>query len=172
MSSRPSRTIAACLADPSEPAPRHEAWKSSLPGIVELWDLAIKAEGEEPRDWTLPLDRLDETDPPVQLAQRIAARIKAMLAPNSGECVEGEHPGSSRPIRPSDFLILVRKRDAFFEAMIRALKERDIPTAGADRLKLGEHIAVMDLLAAARVALAPRRRSDARDGSQIAADRT
>jgi ATP-dependent helicase/nuclease subunit A len=39
--------------------------------------------------------------------------------------------------------------------MIRALKERDIPTAGADRLKLGEHIAVMDLIAAAQAALLP-----------------
>jgi ATP-dependent helicase/nuclease subunit A len=143
------------LADPNEKPPPHEAWKSNLPGIVELWDLECKTEGEEPRDWQLPLDRLDDRDPPVKLAQRIAARIKAMLDPCSGECVEGEYPGSSRPIRPSDFLILVRKRDAFFEAMIRALKEVDVPTAGADRLKLGEHIAVMDLIAAARAALLP-----------------
>jgi ATP-dependent helicase/nuclease subunit A len=143
------------LADPKEKPPPHEAWKANLPGIVELWDLECKAEGEEPRDWQLPLDRLDERDPPVKLAQRIAGRIKAMLDPASGECVEGEHPGSSRAIRPGDFLILVRKRDAFFEATIRALKERDVPTAGADRLKLGEHIAVMDLIAAAQAALLP-----------------
>jgi ATP-dependent helicase/nuclease subunit A len=143
------------LADPNEKPPPHEAWKSNLPGLVELWDLECKAEGEEPRDWQLPLDRLDERDPPVKLAQRIAGRIKAMLDPTSGEYVEGEHPGSSRAIRPGDFLILVRKRDAFFEAMIRALKEIDVPTAGADRLKLGEHIAVMDLIAAARAALLP-----------------
>ncbi len=143
------------LADPQEKPPPHEAWKANLPGVVELWDLENKAEGEEPRDWKLPLDRLDERDPPVKLAERIAARIKAMLDRRSGECVEGEHPGSSRAIRPSDFLILVRKRDAFFEAMIRALKERDIPTAGADRLKLGEHVAVMDMIAAAQAALLP-----------------
>src|SRR5438270_890986 len=144
------------LADPNDKPPPHEAWKVNLPGIVELWDLACKAESEEPRDWQLPLDRLDEEDPPVKVAQRIAARIKAMLDPRSGECVEDEHPGSSRPIRPGDFLILVRKRDAFFEAMIRALKESDVPTAGADRLKLGEHIAVMDLIAAAQAALLPQ----------------
>jgi ATP-dependent helicase/nuclease subunit A len=143
------------LADPNEKPPPHEAWKANLPGVVELWDLACKAESEEPRDWRLPLDRLDDEDPPVKVARRLAARIKAMLDPRSGECVEGEHPGSSRPIRPSDFLILVRKRDAFFEAMIRALKESDIPTAGADRLKLGDHIAVMDLIAAAQAALLP-----------------
>ncbi|MBV9395021.1 MAG: double-strand break repair helicase AddA [Methylobacteriaceae bacterium] len=144
------------LADPNEKPPPHEAWKANLPGIVELWDIECKAEGEEPRDWRLPLDRLDEKDPSVRLAQRIAGRIKAMLDPRSGECVEDEHPSSSRPTRPSDFLILVRKRDAFFEAMIRALKEKDIPTAGADRLKLGEHIAVMDMIAAAQAALLPQ----------------
>ncbi|MEA2758306.1 MAG: ATP-dependent helicase/nuclease subunit [Methylobacteriaceae bacterium] len=143
------------LADPNEKPPPHEAWKSNLPGIVELWDLESKAEGEEPRDWRLPLDRLDDADPPVKLARRIAARIKTILDPRSVEGVEGEHPESSRPVRPGDFLILVRKRDAFFEAMIRALKERDVPTAGADRLKLGEHIAVMDLIAAAQAALLP-----------------
>ncbi len=143
------------LADPLEKPPPHEAWKTNLPGIVELWDLECKSETEERRDWRLPVDRLDERDPPVKVAQRIAARIKAMLDPLSPERVEAEIPGSSRRVRPSDFLILVRKRDAFFEAMIRALKERDIPTAGADRLKLGEHIAVMDLIAAARAALLP-----------------
>ena len=52
-------------------------------------------------------------------------------------------------------LILVRKRNAFFEAMIRALKAAEAPAAGADRLKLNDHIAVMDLIAAGRAALLP-----------------
>ena len=50
-------------------------------------------------------------------------------------------------------MILVRKRNAFFEAMIRALKAAQAPVAGADRLKLNDHIAVMDLIAAGRAAL-------------------
>ncbi|MBV9286888.1 MAG: PD-(D/E)XK nuclease family protein, partial [Hyphomicrobiales bacterium] len=41
------------------------------------------------------------------------------------------------------------------EAMIRALKERGVKVAGADRLMLREHIAVMDLLAAGEAALSP-----------------
>ena len=39
--------------------------------------------------------------------------------------------------------------------MIRALKEKGVPVAGADRLNIGEHIAVMDLVAAGRAALLP-----------------
>ena len=52
-------------------------------------------------------------------------------------------------------MILVRTRNAFFEAMIRALKAADVKAAGADRLKLKDHIAVMDLIAAGRAALLP-----------------
>ena len=50
-------------------------------------------------------------------------------------------------------MILVRRRNAFFEAMIRALKMRGVKVAGADRLKLRDHIAVMDLIAAGHAAL-------------------
>ncbi|GAC1560479.1 MAG: double-strand break repair helicase AddA [Beijerinckiaceae bacterium] len=144
------------LADPSEKPPPHDAWKANLPGLVEIWNLEGKGVEEEPRDWRLPLDRLDSGDPPVKLAQRIAGRIQAMLDPRSGDCVESEQPGATRPVQAGDILILVRRRDAFFEAMIRALKERNIPTAGADRLALGEHIAVMDLAAAGQAALLPQ----------------
>jgi ATP-dependent helicase/nuclease subunit A len=49
----------------------------------------------------------------------------------------------------------VRKRGPAFEAVIRALKEAGVPVAGADRINIGEHIAVLDLVAAGRAALLP-----------------
>ena len=52
-----------------------------------------------------------------------------------------------------DIMILVRRRNLLAEEMIRQLKRRSIPVAGADRLKLVEHIAVMDLIALGRFAL-------------------
>ena len=52
-------------------------------------------------------------------------------------------------------MVLVRSRNALFEAVIRALKRGDIPVAGADRLVLMDHIAVMDLVALARFTLLP-----------------
>lgn len=64
--------------------------------------------------------------------------------------------GIERPIAPGDILVLVRKRDAFVNALTRALKRRDnIPVAGADRLRLTGHIAVQDLLALGRFVLLP-----------------
>ena len=52
-------------------------------------------------------------------------------------------------------LVLVRQRGPLFEAIIRALKEASMPVAGADRLVLTEHIAVMDLMALADALLLP-----------------
>ena len=52
-------------------------------------------------------------------------------------------------------LVLVRQRGPLFEAIIRALKDAGIPVAGADRLVLTEHIAVMDLMALADALLLP-----------------
>ena len=49
----------------------------------------------------------------------------------------------------------MRKRGPAFEAVIRALKEAGVPVAGADRIDIGEHIAVLDLVAAGRAALLP-----------------
>ena len=58
--------------------------------------------------------------------------------------------------KPGDILVLVRQRGPLFEAIIRALKTADIPVAGADRLVLTEHIAVMDLMVLADALLLPQ----------------
>ena len=58
--------------------------------------------------------------------------------------------------RAGDVLMLVRQRGALFEAIIRALKNEGVPVAGADRLVLTEHIAVMDLMALADALLLPQ----------------
>ena len=62
---------------------------------------------------------------------------------------------SGAPIRAGGILILCRTRGAQTDAINRALKTAGIPIAGADRMHLTEHIAVMDLMALARVALLP-----------------
>ena len=52
--------------------------------------------------------------------------------------------------------MLVRQRGELFEAIIRALKNENVEVAGADRLVLTEHIAVMDLMALADALLLPQ----------------
>jgi ATP-dependent helicase/nuclease subunit A len=46
--------------------------------------------------------------------------------------------------------VLVQRRDATFEEIIRACKLKGVPVAGADRLHLSEHIAFQDLMALVR----------------------
>ena len=61
----------------------------------------------------------------------------------------------ARGLKAGDVLVLVRQRGPLFEAIIRALKNAGVPVAGADRLVLTEHIAVMDLMALADALLLP-----------------
>ncbi|MGH6849452.1 MAG: double-strand break repair helicase AddA [Methylocella sp.] len=133
---------------------RHRALKHQLPGLVELWPLAAMQSEDDPRAWTLPLDLLDAQDPANLVANRVAQKIAQIVKPASNEFVHDSQL-QRRPVRPGDILILVRTRNAFFEAMIRALKKSGIRTAGADRLELTHYIAVMDLVAAGRVSLLP-----------------
>ena len=136
-----------------DPVPTvHEAVRAAAPGLVELWPL-VEA-GRESRTidpWDAPFDTRSETSPSVKLARQIAGRVKTWIA--RGDLV-GD--GADRhAVRAGDILILVRQRGALFEAIIRALKHAGIPVAGADRLVLTEHIAVMDLLVLADALLLP-----------------
>ena len=64
--------------------------------------------------------------------------------------------GDRRPLRYGDVLVLVRRRGNVFDAVIQALKHANIPVAGADRLKLTEHIAIIDLMNLADALLLPQ----------------
>ena len=61
-----------------------------------------------------------------------------------------------RPLAPGDVLVLVRRRNAFARALVRALKTRGVPVAGLDRLVLTEQPAVQDLMALADALLLPQ----------------
>lgn len=120
--------------------PTHQALPDVTPGVVEIWPMIAPPEKRQIEGWDAPFDTVSEQSPAVQLARRIAATVKAWIA-------KGDTPG--------DVLILVRQRNALFESVIRALKQAGIPVAGADRLVLTEHIAVMDLLVLADALLMP-----------------
>lgn len=132
---------------------RHDAFKTHLSGLVEIWEPIGPQTTEEPADWRLPLDYAKASDPAERLARKIADKVRGLLSPDSRECVwDGE---GRRPVAPGDILIVVRKRGALFEALIRALKSAGAPVAGADRLDLAKHIAVNDFVALGRAVLLP-----------------
>jgi ATP-dependent helicase/nuclease subunit A len=143
------------MAADEEKAPPHVAFRAALPGLVEVWEPIAGTSEAASDNWLMPVDAPSSQDPAVQLARRIAKVIKDWLIPGSAERIHDHAGRDGRPVAPGDVMILVRSRGAFFEAMIRALKEAGVKAAGADRLALGEHIATMDLVAAGRAALLP-----------------
>jgi ATP-dependent helicase/nuclease subunit A len=132
----------------------HRAVREDIPGLVEVWPTVKVPDVPEPEAWDAPRDRVSAEHPAVQLAQIIATRIQDWLG--GKEAVFDKTLQRLRPMTPGDIMVLVRRRNLFADEMIRQLKRRSIAVAGADRLKLVEHIAVMDLIALGRFALMPR----------------
>lgn len=129
---------------------RHHAFRSGQPGKVELWPVIEAGAQEEVAPWPLPIVRRQASDPAVRVAEQIAEAIQQWCQ------TKRMLPSRGRPVEPGDIMILVRRRNAFVEAMVRALKQRGIPVAGADRLVLTDHIAVMDLIALGEFLLFPQ----------------
>ena len=130
----------------------HTARRREEPGSVELWPLDAPAEIEEPDPWDAPVDRVTETDAPVQLAKQIAAFIAREIEAGAGVWEKGKQ----RPAKPGDFLILVKRRTGgIFDAILQQLKARNIPVAGADRIHLLDSAPVQDVLNLVRFALTP-----------------
>ena len=119
----------------------HQALPDAVPGEVEIWELTGPDEKDTGKEgWDAPFDTTSETSPSVKLAAKIARTVKSWI---------------ERGTRPREVLILVRQRGPMFEAVIRALKQAQIEVAGADRLVLTEHIAIMDLLVLGDALLLP-----------------
>jgi len=127
---------------PAIGAPIHEALADAAPGMIELWEMEEAEKRQEIEGWDAPFDAVSETNPEVKVATRVAETISQLTA---GAELTGR-AGARRPLKPGDVLILVRRRGKLFDAVIRALKHAHIPVAGADRLKLTEHIAIIDLM--------------------------
>ena len=127
---------------------RHIAAHDGFPGLVELWPVE-PAPPKLEQDPDAPVDAPPPKHPAIRSAERIAQTIGQWLS--HGE----RHLSDGTLVQPSDILILAQHRNVFFNAVLRELKRRNIPVAGADRLKVQEEIAIHDLLAVARASLLP-----------------
>jgi len=128
---------------------RHVAARAGHSGVVELWPAVVPHPEEPPDPAALPIIRQRMTEPRTRVAAAIAATIGRWL--EEKERLEARN----RPIRPADIMVLVRRRNEFVGDLVRALKQRNIPVAGADRLILTEQLAVQDLVALGRFLLLP-----------------
>jgi ATP-dependent helicase/nuclease subunit A len=125
---------------------KHIAFKSDLPGRVDLWPVVEKLDDDDDREWYDPIDRRSSKHHTVVLADQIACAIGTLI--NDKHTIPDDGPNGTiikRHIKAGDFLILVQRRSALFREIIRACKENALPIAGADRLKVGAELAVRDL---------------------------
>jgi ATP-dependent helicase/nuclease subunit A len=132
--------------------PIHHALEDAGPSLIDLWELAEPDDRPDIEGWRAPFDGVSLTSPEVKLARRIQAEVKSLVT--SGAMTGST--GDRRPLRYGDMLVLVRRRGNAFDAVIQALKHASIPVAGADRLKLTEHIAIIDLMNLADALLLPQ----------------
>ena len=132
--------------------PLHEALPDAGPSQIDLWELSVADEKQDIEGWRAPFDGVPVTSAEVKLSKRIQSEIRRLVA---GGTMTGRL-GNRRRLSYGDVLVLVRRRGNLFDAVIQALKHAGIPVAGADRLKLTEHIAIIDLMNLADALLLPQ----------------
>lgn len=132
--------------------PQHESLADAGPSLIDLWELEQPDDRPSIEGWEAPFDKRSETSPEVKLAHRVQGEIKTLIDANT----QTGPIGKRRALSYGDMLVLVRRRGKAFDAIIQALKHAGIPVAGADRLKLTEHIAIIDLMNLADALLLPQ----------------
>jgi ATP-dependent helicase/nuclease subunit A len=147
----PDRTRA--LTGPQGDIARHLPARVGQHGAIDLWPLFLDEPAPETDAWDDPVDQESAGSARKRLARDLARAIRRQV--ESGVAVFDRSNRDLRPADYGDYIVLVRRRDATFEEIIRALKTEGVPVAGADRLKLSSHIVFDDLISLARFALFP-----------------
>lgn len=139
------RTFTGAEAEGLEREVFHRAFRTEMPGRVDLWPPVEKtSEEEDETPWYEPVDFVGRKHHDVRLAEAIARRIRDMVGTETLPDAEG---ATRRPVTEGDVLILVQRRSTLFSEIIRACKTQGLKVAGADRLKVGAELAVKDLAA-------------------------
>ncbi|MEL7196914.1 MAG: double-strand break repair helicase AddA [Pseudomonadota bacterium] len=137
-----------------KPAEDHVSFQPELGGSVTLWDPVLATtddedskadDGESERNWLPKHDTV--------LAEKIAEQVRRWVSRENPFVLEkGETP---RHAEAGDIMVLVRKRKDLASQIVAKLHEKRVAVAGVDRLRLGDPLAVKDLMAALKFASQP-----------------
>ncbi len=127
----------------------HLANRSDDAGLVEIWPVEETQATDTPDPWKPPIERKENESAMKRLIDKIADKIKNMIG-------QDILLSQNRPVQAGDILILLQKRGKMMAQIVRALRERQIPVAGVDRLILSEHLAIQDLIALTEFVLQPQ----------------
>lgn len=134
---------------------RHTAARAGQAGRVELWSPVSPADEDLSTGWDMPERARASNDPSLELAQILAERIARWTAGAKAPGDDGWLASRNRAAQPGDIMVLVRRRSAFVDQLVRALKARIVPVAGVDRMAVSAQLVVMDLMALADFVLLP-----------------
>ena len=125
----------------------HEVARDDLNGFVEIWPVVKSADEAKPDHFFGVPAATSSNDVQTTAAKQLADTVKQWIGHKT--------LSSGKMVEPGDILILLRKRGAFFEQILRALQQNAIPVAGADRMTLEDQIEIQDLLALGDVMMLP-----------------
>ena len=126
----------------------HESNRGDAAGLFELWPLVEADEKAEREPWQTPVDQYPPKSALRKLAQQLAEAIKSWIGKRHITAL-------NRAVEAGDILILFRTRSSLFDILISEMRKAGIPVAGADRLKLSENIAILDIMALVQFVLLP-----------------
>jgi ATP-dependent helicase/nuclease subunit A len=149
----------AALGIADDALPLHEG--RTGPGAVELWrpvsegvetedgETDAGPEGEVAEEWLSGAE--------LRFAHLLADRIARWLDPTSSQrlWLARRSDGHAGWAGAGDIMILLRRRGDLASLIVARLYAAGVPVAGIDRLRLGQPLAVQDLVAAIRFALQP-----------------
>lgn len=126
----------------------HQSTRKGESGLFELWPLMEPDAKAEREPWQAPVDQYPPRSGLRKLAQKLAETIKSWIGKRHIMAL-------NRVVEAGDILILFRSRNPLFNILISELRKAGIPVAGADRLKLSENIAILDMMALVQFVLLP-----------------
>jgi ATP-dependent helicase/nuclease subunit A len=126
----------------------HESNRGGERGLFELWPLMEADDKAEREPWQAPVDQYPPKSALRKLARKLAETIKSWIGKRHIAALD-------RAVEAGDILILFRTRSSLFDILISELRKAGIPVAGADRLKLSENIAILDVMALVQFVLLP-----------------
>jgi ATP-dependent helicase/nuclease subunit A len=126
----------------------HESNRGDERGLFELWPFMEADETAEREPWQAPVDQYPPKSALRKLARKLAETIKSWIGKRHIAALD-------RAVEAGDILILFRTRSSLFDILISEMRKAGIPVAGADRLKLSENIAILDIMALVQFVLLP-----------------
>ena len=125
----------------------HKCFRENIKNKVVIWPQQEKLAIDNINGWKYPEVIIKKSSPYDKIANDIAEFIKSKLAKK--EILET----TKQIIKPADILILCRKRDSLYHAIVNKLHHNDIIVESDNAVKILDYILIMDLISLIRFAL-------------------